>query len=176
MTKYREEMDMDKQFKVFRIVITIIAWVMFVASLIFLAFSWNALPDTIGVHFNPPTGEFDLYDEKIYALYPYGVWFGAMLVLEIAGILVNKIKTGMKIMAEGEKIFRRVTFILLDVIKICLSIFWLNWAICVIRQTQMIVWIPLAVSEIVRIAFVLFLIVVIVIRIKYRESNVLKVE
>lgn len=162
--------------KIIHVIVTILAWTMFGASLIYLAIKWNALPDTIGVHFNPPTGEFDLYDEKIFALYPYGVWFGAMLVLEIAGILVNKIKTGMKIMAEGEKVFRRVTFILLDVIKICLSIFWLNWAICVIRQTQMIVWIPLAVSEVVRIAFVLFLIAVIVIRIKYRENKVSEVE
>ena len=162
--------------KIIHVIVTILAWTMFGASLIYLAIKWNVLPDTIGVHFNPPTGEFDLYDEKIYALYPYGVWFGAMLVLEIAGILVNKIKTGMKIMAEGEKVFRRVTFILLDVIKICLSIFWLNWAICVIRQTQMIVWIPLAVSEVVRIAFVLFLIAVIVIRIKYRENKVSEVE
>ena len=162
--------------KIIHVIVTILAWTMFVASLIYLAIKWNALPDTIGVHFNPPTGEFDLYDERIYALYPYGVWFGAMLVLEIAGILVNKIKTGMKIMAEGEREFRRITFILLDVIKICLSIFWLNWAICVIRQTQMIVWIPLAVSEVVRIAFVLFLIAVIVIRIKYRENKVSEVE
>ena len=162
--------------KIIHVIVTILAWTMFVASLIYLAIKWNTLPDTIGVHFNPPTGEFDLYDEKIFALYPYGVWFGAMLVLEIAGILVNKIKTGMKIMAEGEKVFRRITFILLDVIKICLSIFWLNWAICVIRQTQMIVWIPLAVSEVVRIAFVLFLIAVIVIRIKYRENKVSEVE
>ena len=162
--------------KIIHVIVTILAWTMFVASLIYLAIKWNALPDTIGVHFNPPTGEFDLYDERIYALYPYGVWFGAMLVLEIAGILVNKIKTGMKIMAEGERVFRRITFILLDVIKICLSIFWLNWAICVIRQTQMIVWIPLAVSEVVRIAFVLFLIAVIVIRIKYRENKVSEVE
>jgi len=99
-----------------------------------------------------------------------------MLVLEIAGILVNKIKTGMKITAEGEKIFRRVTFILLDVIKICLSIFWLNWAICVIRQMQMVVWIPLAASEIVRIVFVLYVIAAIVIRIKYKESKVSEVK
>lgn len=162
--------------KIIHVIVTILAWTMFGASLIYLAIKWNALPDTIGVHFNPPTGEFDLYDEKIFALYPYGVWFGAMLVLEIAGILVNKIKTGMKIMAEGERVFRRITFILLDVIKICLSIFWLNWSICVIRQTQMIVWIPLAVSEVVRIAFVLFLIAVIVIRIKYRENKVSEVE
>ena len=162
--------------KIIHVIVTILAWTMFGASLIYLAIKWNVLPDTIGVHFNPPTGEFDLYDEKIYALYPYGVWFGAMLVLEIAGILVNKIKTGMKIMAEGEKVFRRVTFILLDVIKICLSIFWLNWAICVIRQTQMIVWIPLAASEIVRIVFVLYVIAAIVIRIKYKESKVLEVK
>ena len=162
--------------KIIHVIVTILAWTMFGASLIYLAIKWNALPDTIGVHFNPPTGEFDLYDEKIFALYPYGVWFGAMLVLEIAGILVNKIKTGMKIMVEGEKVFRRVTFILLDVIKICLSIFWLNWAICVIRQTQMIVWIPLAASEIVRIAFVLYVIAAIVIRIKYKESKVSEVK
>ena len=50
--------------KIIHVIVTILAWTMFGVSLIYLAIKWNALPDTIGVHFNPPTGEFDLYDEN----------------------------------------------------------------------------------------------------------------
>lgn len=164
-------MNMDKKLKVFHIAITIIAWAMLVASLIFLASRWNKLPDIIGVHFDPPTGEFDLFDKKIYSLYPYIVGFGAFFILEIAGILSKRLKTGIKINVEGEKKFRVAVCILLDMVKICLAVFWVNWADCVIRQKPMNVKIPEMASEIVRVAFVVFFIVMLVIRIKYRKTQ-----
>lgn len=162
---------MNKNLKVFHIAITIFVWAMLIASLIFLASRWNKLPDKIGVHFNPPTGELDLFDNKIYSLYPYIVGFGTLFVLEIAGILSKWLKSGMKINVEGEKKFRVAVCILLDMVKICLSVFGVNWADCVIRQKNMNVKIPELASEIVRMAFVLFIVIMIVIRIKYRERQ-----
>ncbi len=158
----------EKVFRVVHITITVVSWGMLVISLIFLAAKWNTLPKEIGVHFSS-TGEFDLYDEKIHAFYPYLLGFGCLLFWEVASILAKKLKSGMKINVDGERLFRAVVCILLDTVKICLSVFWVNWADCVIRQKTMNVKIPVIASEIVGAAFILFLFLMVVIRVKYKK-------
>ena len=171
MMNNRERINviMKKILTMFHVAVTVVSCAMLMISFSVLLSRWNMLPEQIGVHFNPPTGEFDLYDDKIHAFYPYIVGFGGLLFLEIASFLAKKIKSGMKINADGERLFRAGVCILLDMVKICLSVFWVNWADCVIRQKAMNVKIPLAASEIVRVAFIVFLFLMVVIRVKYKK-------
>lgn len=146
--------------------LTVIAWGIFIISLIRIAFVWNSLPDRIGVHF-ADDGEFDLIDSKICAFYPYLVTIIALVFCEASVFLSKKIKMGLKISENGELKIRTALKMLLDIIKLGFSFFFSGvWADCVIRQHPLNTNIPMAVTLIMFLCFLAFIIASIVIKIK----------
>lgn len=148
------------------IALTVIAWGIFISSLIRFAVVWNSLPDKLGVHF-ADNGEFDVIAEKTYAAYPYIVSIVALAFCEISALLSKKIKSGMKISEKGDIKIRTALGILLDIIKLGFSFFFSGvWADCVIRQHPLNTNIPAVVMLIMFFAFLMFIITSIVIKIK----------
>lgn len=157
---------MSRIIKTTHIALTVISWGVFILSLIRIAVVWNSLPDKLGVHF-ASDGEFDLTAGKNGAAYPYLVSIAALVFCEISVFLSRKINPGLKISEKGYMKIRTALKILLDIIKLGFSFFFSGvWADCVIRQQPLNTNIPAAVMLIMFSAFLVFVIAVIVIKIK----------
>lgn len=157
---------MDRTVKIIHISLTVIAWGIFIASLIRFAVVWSSLPENIGIHF-ASDGQFDMISDKSYAAYPYIVTIAALVVFEISALLSKKIKTGVKISQNGDRKIRMTLGLLLDGFKLGFSFFFSGvWADCVIRQRPLNTAIPAAVMLIMFILFCVFVIAAIVIKIK----------
>ena len=157
---------MSRIIKTAHAALTIIAWGIFISSLIRIAFVWNSLPDKLGIHF-ADTGEFDLTGNKIGAFYPYLVSVIALIFCEVSALLSGKIKMGLKISEKGDLKIRTALKMLLDIIKLGFSFFFSGvWADCVIRQHPLDTNIPMAVTLIMFLCFFIFIIASIVIKIK----------
>ena len=157
---------MSRIIKILHIALTVIAWGIFTASLIRIAAVWSSLPDRLGIHF-ADDGEFDVFDSKSYALYPYLVSIVALVFCEVSVLLSKKIKMGLKISEKGDLIIRTALKMLLDICKLGFSFFFAGvWADCVIRQRPLDPDIPAAVMLIMFISFLAFVIAAVVIKIK----------
>lgn len=157
---------MGRTVKIIHIALTVIAWGIFIASLIRFAAVWSSLPENIGIHF-ASDGQFDMISKKSYAAYPYIVSIVALAFFEVSALLSKKIKTGVKISEAGDRKIRTALALLLDVFKLGFSFFFAGvWADCVIRQRPLNTNIPAAVMLIMLLAFCAFVIAAIVIKVK----------
>lgn len=157
---------MSRTVKIIHIALTVIAWGIFIASLIRFAAVWSSLPENIGIHF-ASDGQFDMISKKSYAAYPYIVSIAALAFFEVSALLSKKIKTGVKISENGDRKIRTALALLLDVFKLGFSFFFAGvWADCVIRQRPLNTNIPAAVMLIMLLAFCAFVITAIVIKVK----------
>ena len=157
---------MGRIIKTIHIVLTVIAWGIFISSLIRIAVVWKSLPDTLGIHF-ADNGEFDVIGSKNWTLYPYLVSIGALVLCEVSALLSKKIKTGIKISEKGDKKIRTALGMFLDISKLGFSFFFSGvWADCVIRQHPLNTHIPAAVMWIMFFSFLVFVIAAVVIKIK----------
>lgn len=157
---------MNKAVKIIHISHNVIAWVIFIASLIRFAAVWSSLPENLGIHF-ASDGNFDMISKKSYAAYPYIVSIAALAFFELSGLLSRKIKPGAKISEKGDLKIRTALKLLLDVFKLGFSFFFAGvWADCVIRQRPLDTRIPAAVMLIMAAAFCGFVIAAIVIKVK----------
>lgn len=157
---------MGKIIKIIHIALTVIAWGIFITSLIRIVIVWNSLPDRIGIHFDT-NGEFDVFDSKSNAAYPYIVTLGALVFCEVSALLSKKIKMGVKISEKGDKKIRAALRMLLDITKLGFSFFFSGvWADCVIRQRPLNTNIPAAAMLIMVLSFLGFIIASIIIKIK----------
>lgn len=157
---------MGRMIKTIHIALTVIAWGIFISSLIRLAVVWNSLPDMIGVHF-ADNGEFDVFDSKNYIAFPYLVSIIALVFCEASALLSKKIKLGMKISEKGDIKIRTALRMFLDMLKLGLSFFFSGvWADCVIRQHPLNPNIPAAIMLSMFFIFFVFVIAAIVIKIK----------
>ena len=158
---------MGRIIKIVHIILTAIAWGIFILSLIRFAVVWNSLPDKLGIHF-ADNGEFDIIGSKKNAAYPYIISIIALVFCEVSALLSKKIKMGIKISEKGDTIIRTALITLLDISKLGFSFFFAGvWADCVIRQHPLNTDIPAAVMLIMFLAFAAFVIASIVIKIKY---------
>lgn len=157
---------MSRIIKTIHIALTGISWGIFILSLIRIVVVWDTLPDKLGIHF-ASDGEFDLTAGKNGAAYPYLVSSAALVFCEISAVLSNKIKPGLKISEKGDIKIRTALKILLDIIKLGFSFFFSGIrADCVIRRHPLNPNVPAAVMLIMFPAFLVFVIAVIVIKIK----------
>lgn len=157
---------MSRAVKIIHIFLSVIAWGIFIASLIRFIAVWSSLPENIGIHF-ASDGQFDMISKKSYAAYPYIVTIAALVFFEVSSLLSKKIKMGLKISEKGDLKIRAALKILLDVFKLGFSFFFSGvWADCVIRQRPLDTRIPAAVMLIMVLAFCGFVIAAIVIKVK----------
>lgn len=133
-------------------ILTWIHRIMFLVSMLILAGSlafylikWNSFPDEIGIHF-APDGQFDVIASKWYGFYPHVI--GSLMIAgaAAAGSLAGRIKIGLRISSEGEKLFKEELRLTLDSISMVVSLFFASWSRSVSLQ------LPLDVSF-VRILF-----------------------
>lgn len=157
---------MSRAVKIIHISLSVIAWGIFIASLVRFIVVWGSLPENIGIHF-ASDGQFDMISKKSYAAYPYIVSLVALAFFEVSELLSKKIKMGLKISEKGDLKIRAALKILLDVFKLGFSFFFAGiWADCVIRQHPLNTHIPAAVMLIMVLAFCVFVIAAIVIKVK----------
>ena len=157
---------MDKITRIIHIALTVIAWGIFVSSLIRFAAVWDSLPDRIGIHFDSDGG-FDVIGSKNDAAYPYIVSIIALVSCEGLALLSKKIKMGMKISEKGDAKIRTALVLLLDISKLGFSFFFSGvWADCVISQRPLDTGIPAAIVLIMLLSFLAFVIAAVVIKIK----------
>lgn len=155
----------------FHYFLTIIAWSIFLLSLIRMCVEYNALPDQIGVHF-AADGSFDLIADKKFAWYPYVLSIIILLVCELLAFLIEKIKTGLKISKKGEVQIRNVVRFFLNVFKIGTIIFFSGiWADCVIKQQNLNPILAGGISIIFFLSIIVLLIAVVVIRVRECEKE-----
>lgn len=158
--------SMSRAVKIIHISLSVIAWGIFIASLVRFAVVWNSLPENLGIHF-ASDGQFDMISKKIYATYPYIVTIAALAFFELSALLSRKMKSGVKISEAGDGKTRTALALLLDVFKFGFSFFFAGvWADCVIRQRPLNTLIPAAVMLIMVLAFCVFVIAAIVIKVK----------
>ena len=157
---------MGRIIKTIHIALTVIAWGIFILSLIRIAVVWNSLPDRLGIHF-ADNGDFDVFDSKVNALYPYLVSAVALVFCEASALLSKKIKMGVKISEKGGIKIRTALRMFLDISKLGFSFFFAGvWADCVIRQHPLNTVIPAVTMLIMFSSFLVFVIASVVIKIK----------
>ena len=113
--------------------------------LAFLCVVWWKMPDTIGIHFGPGSGEyanFDVIGDKVFAFYPFWAGFGLLILFSLLQIVAGKIKLGMKTDEVGENMIRAYVMLYLDLHKLVWAAFFSHWADCVIHQVPLHVIVP----------------------------------
>lgn len=161
---------MDKAYIVVHKMIGILSWGMLLFSFFYLLFIWKTLPEQLGVHFSH-TGEFDLYDDKVNAFYPYLVGGGVLLFCELMIWVAKRIKSGLKIDDRGERRLRMATVLCIDIVKGSITVFFTYWSYCVITQSSMSTEVPRVAIVAAGIGFVWFMIAAVMIRIKYGRKE-----
>ena len=150
----------------FQAILIIIVWSIFLISLLRMCVVYNTLPDQIGVHF-AADGSFDLIADKKFAWYPYVLLIIILLICELLGFWIEKIKTGLKISKKGEAQIRNAVHVFLNVFKTGAVIFFSGiWADCVIKQQKLNTTIAGGISIIFLLSIIAFLTAVVVIRLK----------
>ena len=155
--------------KVLHIILSVIGYSIFIIGLIRVIFGYNKLPNIIGMHFGGD-GSFDMYDSKLWILYPLILTIIFFCVFELVGFFSKKVKTGLKIKEENENKIKSVFLILLDVLKLCFSFFFSGvWVDCLIKQKDLNTIIPIIVLFIIFISFIYFAFYIVYIKIKDKK-------
>lgn len=155
---------MNKAYKIIHRMVTISSWGMLLMSLVYLFIRWNNLPEPLGVHFSA-TGEFDLYDDKVNAFYPYIVGFGVLIFCEFITWVAGKVKSGLKVNEQGELYLRMAAVLWIDLVKGGITLFFIHWSLWVIHQKPMNTDFVVGIIYTIGIGFLLLPVVVVAIRI-----------
>lgn len=154
------------------IIFTIIGWGLLCISLTCFLFTWNSLPQKIGVHFDG-SGNFDVISDKeniFHVFYPYIISLITLIFCEGFAFLSKRVKTGLKINETGERKLRWVSMIFSDVIKVDIVIFFSgNWGYSLIRQQPFNINISLCVSYVFFVSLLFLIVSIIFICIKYKK-------
>ena len=159
---------MNRVYKVIHRTVTVSSWGMLLVSLVYLFIRWNSLPEPLGVHFSA-TGEFDLYDDKINAFYPYLVGFGVLIFCELIAWAAGKVKSGLKVNEQGEENLRMAAVLWIDLVKGGITLFFTHWSFCVIHQKPMNTDLVVGIIYAIGIGFLLFLVAAVVTRVRWRR-------
>lgn len=106
------------------------------ATLVYYLIRWGSLPEEIGVHFGSD-GTFDVVEKKIYGFYPHIICGAIMALTGIAGRMVMKRPTGLKISERGERLFKAELLITLDVFLMVWTAMFSMWSLSVSTQTPL---------------------------------------
>lgn len=143
---------------IFNKVITIVSWTIFLFSIFRILFSYQSLPNEIGVHF-ASDGTYDVITTKNdYLLigYPYAMTFAILSISEIIIVLLDKLKVGFKITKVGSKKVKELIKMLINITKLFFTIYLsFIWSECMIRQVNIN-------SIFMRIFTIIYLIIVII--------------
>lgn len=124
----------------FNKIITKITWIIFVTSIFRILFTYQSLPNELGVHF-APNGTFDVIANKkdfLLVGYPYIMSFIILVISEVIIFSLNKIKPGFKITKTGETKVKELIKFLVNITKLFYIIYLsLIWSECMIRQVNM---------------------------------------
>lgn len=124
----------------FNKIITKITWIIFVTSIFRILFTYQSLPNELGVHF-APNGTFDVIANKkdfLFVGYPYIMSFIILVISEVIIFSLNKIKPGFKITKTGETKVKELIKFLVNITKLFYIIYLsLIWSECMIRQVNM---------------------------------------
>ena len=127
---------MSKKMTVLHRIIFLMSILILASSLVFFLIKWNGLPDAIGIHF-ASDGSFDVEAEKFFGFYPHLAGGILIAIFAAAHFLINKVKTGIGISSEGEKLFKTEFHFTLDILSVLLSLFFANWSRCVSLQVPL---------------------------------------
>lgn len=161
---------MSKKTTVLHRVLFFMSILILAASLVFFLIKWNDLPDEIGIHF-ASDGTFDVEAEKFYGFYPHIAGGILIAIFSVAGHLMDKIKTGLKISSEGENLFKTEFRLTLDVLSVLVGLVFANWSLSVSLQ------IPLNAELVSMLAVLMFAVSAagialgIITYLKYREKE-----
>ena len=103
------------------------------ASLVYYLVMWNTLPREIGVHFDGDGG-YNVTDSKLYGFYPHVVGGIITAGIALAGRLIQKRSTGLRLTEKGENLFRAELLMTLDMFLFIWSSIFSIWSVCVTRQ------------------------------------------
>ena len=103
------------------------------ASLVYYLIMWNTLPREIGVHFDGDGG-YNVTDSKLYGFYPHVVGGIITAGIVLAGRLIQKRSTGLRLTEKGETLFRAELLMTLDLFLFIWSSMFSIWSVCVTRQ------------------------------------------
>ena len=104
---------MNKTFTVIHRILFSLNILILLGSLVFYLIKWNSLPEEIGMHFSYD-GQFDVVASKFYGFYPHIVSGIMLTIAAVANHFILKVKTGLKLTKQGEKIFRTEMCMALD--------------------------------------------------------------
>ena len=161
-----------KAYRIIHTAANITAFGLLGAMLIYFLFSYEGLPERIGIHFSAVDGQLDVYSYKIFGFYPFVMGFGLLGIFSLLSLAVKKIKKlGLKITEKGDTVFRCTAVLLLDLIKLLWAVFFSFWTYCIVHQTGMGDGTPL---DIFRVFFIILLLSVPVffseIQVRYRSE------
>lgn len=126
-----------KKRSIIRIVVNILSFGMLFFYFVYMLRVYGDFPEEIGIHFGEDN-EFDVYDSKWLAFFPFIAGFGLTIVFTVGDIAVSRAKCISKKLSEDDDIFvRKILLIAFDSMKLFWAIFYTIWAYCVIHQTRM---------------------------------------
>ncbi len=149
-------------FKKFHIILSAAAWLTIAASVIYLIIIWKTIPDEIIVRFGEG-GVYDVSGSKMNILYPCGFGAGVVLLLQLSDFVSLHIRSGMNISEPGEQQFRMALMIFIDVVKICMALYFAFWAYCTMIQIPVKLIVPLTAVGLIAAALIAFLVAAVVI-------------
>ena len=104
-----------------------------VVTLVIYLMKWSSYPHEIGVHYGPD-GKFDVIAEKYYGLY----WplMGGLAIggAALVNYLVSRKNVGLKMNEKGDRLFRTVMTLTLDVVLLSVTAMFVNASRGVIIQ------------------------------------------
>lgn len=156
---YINERDtlMNKHIRTVNLLFSIISLAITVIGAVGLAKVWADMPESIGIHF-ASDGSIDIFGEKKYALYPFGISLIALLICDIAADNAEKLPFGFGLDRKGQKYIINGFAILLDIAKLAFAVvFSGEWAAAVTEQRALNTTIPTVMGNTTIAAFILFL-------------------
>lgn len=132
--------------KIFSRIFSFLLIVVYIISVIYLIVNWSRMGDVIGVHFGlngvDNYIDFDVFDNKIYSLYPYVINGIILFIVIIVNRKIDKLKIGLHVNEKGESFLKQYIKIFLYIIAFSTFVFFTSWQYCVINQCHMYVFIP----------------------------------
>lgn len=133
-----------KAVKIIHIAANITAFGVLGAFLIYLLVNYNGLPERIGVHFSAINGQYDVFEAKWLAFYPFVAGFGLLGILSLLSRAINRVKNlgikkslGFNISEKGDRVLRTFAMLFADGFKLMIAGFFSYWTYCLVPQISM---------------------------------------
>ena len=126
-----------KTYKKLHVTVNIISLGILAVYLVYMLSVYRSFPEQIGIHYGYDN-EFDVYDSKWLAFFPFIAGFGLVIIFTIGSFAVNKAgHISKKLSDEDDMFVRKTVLFAFDAMKLFWAVFYSIWAHCVIHQTRM---------------------------------------